>query len=169
MESTTSASFPQGIEIIVSALICNENNEILLVRQPKWGDVWTLPGGHLKVGETLAHGAQREGEEETGLALTLIGLVNWGEFIDQENLTRPVHFIYFDFCFRATEIVLHIDEREVVEAVWLRPHEALSRNLSPAYRETIQQYQRMAPADGQVICRVLGAVNLAPAATRTGE
>src|ERR1700729_3881645 len=93
-ESAGPPLFPHGVEIIVSALIFNKSGQILLIKQLKWGDMWTLPGGHLRVGETLADGAKREGEEETGLALIPMGLLKWGEIIDQESLARPVHFIY---------------------------------------------------------------------------
>lgn len=49
-----------------------ENGSILLVRQrvnPKRG--WSLPGGRLEQGETLAEGLRREFREETGLTVTV--------------------------------------------------------------------------------------------------
>ncbi|RKR87277.1 nucleoside triphosphatase [Micromonospora pisi] len=129
-----------GIEIIVSALIRNPDGAILLIRQPKWGDVWTLPGGHLRLGESLPVGAQREGEEETGLALKYEGLVDWGELIDSENLAHPVHFVYFDYSFTTDSSQLRLDATEIAEALWVRPAEVLDYDLSPGYRKTLERY-----------------------------
>jgi 8-oxo-dGTP diphosphatase len=142
-ESAGPPLFPHGVEIIVSALIFNKSGQILLIKQLKWGDMWTLPGGHLRVGETLADGAKREGEEETGLALIPMGLLKWGEIIDQESLARPVHFIYFDFCFETRSSHLEPDHSEVHEAMWISPEDALKRKLSPAYRETVKAYNEI--------------------------
>lgn len=132
--------FPFGVEVIVSALIVSEDREILLVRQPKWGEVWTLPGGHLEPGETLAEGARREGEEETGLELTLERMINWGELIDRDGRARPVHFIFFDFAFRAEDKNLRIDVSEIAEARWVPLDEAMRYELPEGYRETVEKY-----------------------------
>ena len=39
--------FPKGVEIVGSAIIENDQGEILLVRAPKWHNKWTMPGGHI--------------------------------------------------------------------------------------------------------------------------
>lgn len=41
---------------------------VLLIQHPRFG--WTVPGGHLDVGETPHHGAARELTEETGITAT---------------------------------------------------------------------------------------------------
>ncbi|WP_158566430.1 NUDIX domain-containing protein [Micromonospora craterilacus] len=128
------------IEVIVSALILNPRGEILLIRQPKWGDTWTLPGGHLKPGERLCDGARREGEEETGLILTARGLVDWGELIDVDYRSRAFHFIYFDYAFSAESSDVQLDPSEIAEGVWVAPSEVLSYQLTPGYRRTLERY-----------------------------
>jgi ADP-ribose pyrophosphatase YjhB (NUDIX family) len=129
---------PRTVEVIVSAVILNKADQILIVRQPKWGDLWTLPGGHLLPGERLAAGARREGGEETGLNLNLVGLVSWGELFQRRADGRPVHFIYFDYLFRADSEELDLDARELSEARWVKPEEALRYELTPGYRKTIE-------------------------------
>ncbi|MEO3787268.1 NUDIX domain-containing protein [Actinocorallia sp. B10E7] len=124
----------------MSALIASPDDEILLIRQPKWGEIWTLPGGHLEPGETLAAGAQREGEEETGLGLTLERMVNWGELIEREGRTRPVHFLFFDFAFRSHGKDLRLDASEISEARWVPFDEVLLHELPKDYRVSIERF-----------------------------
>jgi len=40
-------------EIGVGALISNKQGKILLVKSPKWFDKYTIPGGHVELGENL--------------------------------------------------------------------------------------------------------------------
>ena len=135
--------FPRGVEVIVSALIVSPDDEVLLIRQPKWGDMWTPPGGHVEPGEALAAAALREAEEETGLAgLTLERLVHWGELIDPDGRTRPVHFVFFDFVLRARDKALRLDPSEVAEARWV-PFGELSRyEIAEDFRVSIEKYLR---------------------------
>jgi ADP-ribose pyrophosphatase YjhB (NUDIX family) len=48
--------------------------EILLVRQNEgyWKDLWTIPGGTLKTGETLEDCVRREAFEETGCQVQIL-------------------------------------------------------------------------------------------------
>jgi ADP-ribose pyrophosphatase YjhB (NUDIX family) len=65
------------IDIGVGALIVDEGR-VLLVRHKKsrggyWQGSWILPGGMLRVGETIDDGIIREVAEETGLAVEISG------------------------------------------------------------------------------------------------
>jgi len=54
-------------KVFVRAIIQNEEGQILLVKDKKWG--WTLPGGKLERNETLEEAIKREVLEETGLTI----------------------------------------------------------------------------------------------------
>ncbi len=60
------------LKVYVSTVI-SVGNKILFVREAKAEnlDKWNLPGGSLEPGETLAHGAKREVQEETQLDVTI--------------------------------------------------------------------------------------------------
>jgi 8-oxo-dGTP diphosphatase len=66
-----------AIEIGVGALIEDEKSNILVVRHREerggyWQRRWILPGGMLRVGETIDAGIAREVAEETGLVIEII-------------------------------------------------------------------------------------------------
>lgn len=67
------------------------DDRVLLILRGNIPQVWSLPGGRVEPGETVAQTAQRELSEETGLTgqdLAFVGLI---EAIDLEGET-PHHF-----------------------------------------------------------------------------
>ncbi|MFH0856650.1 MAG: NUDIX domain-containing protein [bacterium] len=128
-----------GVEIVSGAIIRKEN-KILMVRQPKWSNKWTFPGGHIEAGESILESAKREGEEETGLKLNPVKIICFGELINSKDFYRPAHFIYFDCVFDVLGGKLKLQEDELSEAKWLTSREALELDLAESYKESIEKY-----------------------------
>jgi ADP-ribose pyrophosphatase YjhB (NUDIX family) len=88
--------FPQ---LAVSAAIFRDG-KILLVRRarPPGKGLYSLPGGRIEFGETVAGALHREVAEETGLTIEIIGLAGWREVMP----TRPGdgHYIVMSFAAR---------------------------------------------------------------------
>ena len=132
--------FPQGVEVVGSAIIENSEGKILLVKSPKWNNKWLMPGGHIEPGEKIVEALLREAEEEVGLDLKFCGIVTFGELINSKDFYRPAHFIYFDILCRAKSENVKLDKRELTDFVWIDPREALKMDLAESYDRTINDY-----------------------------
>jgi 8-oxo-dGTP diphosphatase len=79
-------------------VVCLREDEVLLIRRgkPPLAGAWSLPGGRLEWGESLAAAALRELAEETGVEAELLGLV---DVVD--GLFGPdTHYVLVDYAAR---------------------------------------------------------------------
>jgi 8-oxo-dGTP diphosphatase len=103
METKLEREFPYAPFVAVGAVIV-EDGRVLLVRrgsEPLRGH-WTLPGGVLEVGETLAAGVAREVKEETGLEVETVELVEILDRIYREGERVRYHYVIADYLCRVT-------------------------------------------------------------------
>ncbi len=80
-------------ELCVGA-VAVDAEQILLIRRgrgPAQG-FWSVPGGRVEAGETLAEAVVRELLEETGLEGVCESLLGW-----VERISDDYHFVIFDF------------------------------------------------------------------------
>lgn len=78
-------------EITIGVAAFNEQNQLLIVKRsnrPAAG-LWTLPMGHVEIGETLEEAAIREVYEETGLWVTLESTI---DVFTHESLELTIFF-----------------------------------------------------------------------------
>ena len=58
-------------------VIVRKGDRFLLAQERKYGQSWTIPGGRVELGESLAEAAIREVREETGVPIKLDGIVRF--------------------------------------------------------------------------------------------
>lgn len=78
----------------MGAVVQDAAGRLLVIRRghPPAEGRWSLPGGKVEGGETLAGAVAREVAEETGLSVEVDGLVGHLEVMDADH-----HFVILDF------------------------------------------------------------------------
>jgi 8-oxo-dGTP diphosphatase len=103
---TSSREYPERPVVGVGGVIIHEGRALLIRRgsEPLRGE-WSIPGGTLELGETLAEGVARELREETGVEVRVLGQIEVFERIFTEKNSgktkkekRPrYHFVIVDY------------------------------------------------------------------------
>ena len=114
-----------------ATVICEQDRHILLVRKPKCR--WTLPGGKVERGETVAGAAMRELQEETGLGvdglLYLMALQNG----------NTLHHVYEASVLNSAEAR---PQNEIFDCIWYPLDAVHNLNTSDATLRIVRAFQR---------------------------
>lgn len=127
-------------EPTVGALIVNEEGKILLVKSHKWFDKFTLPGGHVEVGETIVEAVKREVKEEVGLDVEVGHMLLMQEAIFVPEFYKKRHFIFIDFACRSKGEQVKLDQDELQDYVWVYPGAAYNLKLDSFTKKTIDKF-----------------------------
>jgi nucleoside triphosphatase len=111
-------------EPVVGPLIYNDQNQVLLIKNPKWGEIWSIPGGHVELGETMEEAVRREVREETGLEVDRIEMLTTTDGIYPPGFIRKKHFIFVNFFAHLAGGQTTLSD-EMVEYAWVDPHVAI--------------------------------------------
>jgi 8-oxo-dGTP diphosphatase len=121
--------------LAVGAVIENDAGAILLVlrgRPPREGE-WSIPGGKVEWGEPVQDAIRREVEEETGLKIDLMGLIDIVDsLIADESGSLAHHHVLLDYAARATSGTVRAGD-DVLEAKWVARE---SLNDYPMWKKT---------------------------------
>jgi ADP-ribose pyrophosphatase YjhB (NUDIX family) len=95
--------FPEAPLVGVGAVIVHEGRVLLVQRgrEPLKGR-WSLPGGMVELGESLQAGVIREVEEETGLLVEPVELIELLDRIHREGERIRYHYVIADYLCRVT-------------------------------------------------------------------
>jgi ADP-ribose pyrophosphatase YjhB (NUDIX family) len=74
-----------------------------MIRTRKWSDLWGIPGGKIKRGETSEDALRREILEETNLEVEAVRFVLVQDCIDSPEFYRPAHFVLLNYTCRCVE------------------------------------------------------------------
>jgi nucleoside triphosphatase len=127
-------------EATVGALIVNLKGEVLIVRSSKWNNKFTVPGGHIELGERAEDAIKREVREETGLDVESVKLLLVQQAIYPANYHKHEHFIFMDYLCETPNSKVTLDGRELQEYVWVKPQKALGLDLEEFTRNFVNKY-----------------------------
>ena len=114
-----------GPQICVGA-IAVENDALLLIRRaraPSTG-LWSVPGGRVEPGETLAEAVVRELAEETGIEAVCDHFVGW-----VERIGETYHYVIMDFRVTVLDAAEPVAADDAMEAAWVPLHEVTALQL----------------------------------------
>ena len=135
--TTTKQVFP---EPTVGALIVDKQGQILLAKSHKWLDKYTLPGGHIEVGENMIDAVKREVKEEVGLDVEVVEMLLVQEAIFAAEFYKKKHFIFIDFYCRSGDQQVKLDQKEIQDYIWVYPGAAYNLKLDSFTRKTLDRY-----------------------------
>jgi 8-oxo-dGTP diphosphatase len=127
---------PDRPELCVGA-VAVDDGRLLLVRRgrgPAQG-AWSVPGGRVEHGETLAEAVVRELAEETGLEGVCDDLIGWVERFEEGR-----HFVILDFAVTILDAVELSAGDDAAEAAWVPLAEVAERRLTDGLAEFLHDH-----------------------------
>lgn len=124
-------------EVAVGAVVVRDD-ELLMVRRGRdpGAGRWSLPGGRVEAGETLATAVEREVREETGLAVRCGAFVGFVERIGPGH-----HYVILDFAAAPVGANTAPDPGDDAEAVrWVPRAEVRSLALVDGLEEFLRRH-----------------------------
>ena len=102
-------------EVCVGAVAVHRDR-LLMIRRGRGvaAGEWSIPGGRVEAGETLAAAVVREVREETGLEVVCERFLGWVERIGEEH-----HYVILDFVVTALERGPIVAGDDAAEARWV--------------------------------------------------
>lgn len=127
-------------EATVGALVVNAKGDVLIVRSHKWKSKFTVPGGHIELGERAEDAIKREVLEETGLDVEPVKLLLVQQAIYPVDYHKHEHFIFMDYLCLTRNSEVKLDGTELQESIWVKPEEALKLDLEEYTRNFVVRY-----------------------------
>jgi ADP-ribose pyrophosphatase YjhB (NUDIX family) len=122
-------------EVCVGAVVVRDDRLLLIrrARAPGRG-LWSLPGGRVERGETLAEAVVRELHEETGIDGVCGTLIGWVERIDEDH-----HFVILDFTVVVLDDIDPVAGDDAMEAAWVPLPEVAELDLVDGLAEFLAE------------------------------
>jgi len=124
--------------VTVGALIVDPMGRVLMIRTRKWLNLWGIPGGKIKFGESSTDALRRELKEETNLDIGEIEFVLVQDCVCSKEFYRDAHFVLLNYtcrCSGDSEVRLN---HEAQEFRWVSVEQALAMELNRPTRVLIE-------------------------------
>src|SRR5260221_9896524 len=131
-------AYPDRPFLAVSAAIIRDGRVLVTQRARGPGiGIWSMPGGVVEAGETLAEALIREIKEETALTIEPVTLAGHREVVVRDGAGRASrHFVILCFASRWIAGEPQLNE-ELSAARWLRPEELAELKTTEGLAEIV--------------------------------
>jgi ADP-ribose pyrophosphatase len=135
---TVKREYPDQPIVAVGAAVCRDGR-VLIVRRgkPPSKGVWTVPGGAVDLGETIAEAAAREVKEECGIEIEVSEVVGTLDTVirDEQGRVR-YHYAIVDLAGRYVSGRLCPSD-ELLGAAWVTPDQFDAYQVPSKAREVL--------------------------------
>lgn len=114
--------------VSVAGLVCNENDEILLIKSPWRG--WEYPGGMVEPSETFQEALIREIKEEAGVEVEITGFIGICKNVEKD-------IVNVDFACQYIKGEL-TTSNESSEVRWVKKQDALEMVTFPLTKKRLE-------------------------------
>ena len=148
----TSANHTLG----VGAVVINENEELLVIKEKISTIGYKLPGGHIDNGEMISSALEREVLEETGIKVEFQSIISLGHFYPHQFHKSNLYVL----CIakpKTLEINIQ-DTNEIIDAKWVKISKYLEDESVLAYSKAVVlaalEYQGFTLANHETLCHI---------------
>lgn len=148
----TSANHTLG----VGAVVINENEELLVIKEKISTIGYKLPGGHIDNGEMISSALEREVLEETGIKVEFQSIISLGHFYPHQFHKSNLYVL----CIakpKTLEINIQ-DTNEIIDAKWVKISKYLEDESVLAYSKAVVlaalEYQGFKLANHETLCHI---------------
>lgn len=139
-EPRVERKYPSAPRVGVGGVVIKEGKILMIKRafEPGAGK-WSIPGGMVELGESLSEACAREVEEETGIEVEVLELINVFDMIDRDDAGKVrYHYVLVDFLVKP----VGGEEKMSAEASdmrWVAHRDAKSMDMTRTARRAIEE------------------------------
>jgi 8-oxo-dGTP diphosphatase len=143
--------FPTAPLVGVGAVIVNQGRVLLVKRgtEPSKG-IWSIPGGLIELGELLSDAVTREVQEETGMLVEPIELIELIDRVHRERDRVRYHYVIADYLCRLVGGTL-LAASDAAGVRWIERDQWLSSAVPQGAQDTSSDVVQLDPLTARII------------------
>jgi phosphoglycolate phosphatase-like HAD superfamily hydrolase len=129
----------QPVATVGAVIFDEDKKKVLMIRTQKWSNLWGIPGGKIKYGESSVDALHREIKEETDLDVDGVEFVLVQDCIHSNEFYKPAHFLLLNYtCVCRGPANVHLNE-EAQEFAWVTFEEGMKMQLNTPTRVLLER------------------------------
>jgi 8-oxo-dGTP diphosphatase len=140
----------------VGAVVINEQNQLLVIKERISTLGYKLPGGHIDNGEMISTAVAREVKEETGIDVEFDSIISLGHFYPHQFHKSNLYILCIANA-KSFEINIE-DTKEISEAKWMDINEYLEDENVLSYSKAVVisalEYKGFKLANHETLCHI---------------